>query len=111
MDWTPATANKHCGYTVNWPTTRALETAGLRDSYRVINPNPATSPGDTWSPVYPKHDGSTGADEPQDRIDFLTYLGPATPTSSRTEVRGTPQPVPNQWPTDHRAVVTVFNLN
>ncbi|MGX1773565.1 endonuclease/exonuclease/phosphatase family protein [Nocardia brasiliensis] len=115
LDWTPATANSHCGYnSVNWPASRAVADAGLKDSYRVVNPDPATSPGNTWSPVYPKHNGSTGAAEPQDRIDLVTYLGAATPRTSRTEVRGTAQPVPdhanNQWPTDHRAVITEFTL-
>jgi endonuclease/exonuclease/phosphatase family metal-dependent hydrolase len=115
LDWVTETASQNCGYTdVNWPTSEAVATAGLSDSYRTVNPSPLTSPGDTWSPVYPKHNGSTGADEPQDRIDFVHYAGPATPISSTTEVRGTPQPVPNhgnnEWVSDHRAVLTTFTL-
>ncbi|MGI5193079.1 endonuclease/exonuclease/phosphatase family protein [Streptomyces sp. CA-288835] len=115
LDWVPEAASQNCGYSsVNWPATRAVSDAGLNDSYRVVNPLPATMTGDTWSPVYPKHNGSTGQDEPQDRIDFVHYVGSATPVSSTAEVRGTPQPVPNhqnnEWVSDHRAVVTTFGL-
>ncbi|WP_328665849.1 endonuclease/exonuclease/phosphatase family protein [Streptomyces sp. NBC_00322] len=115
LDWVPAAASQNCGYSsVNWRASRAVSDAGLNDSYRVVNPHPATMPGDTWSPVYPKNNGSTGPDEPQDRIDFVHYAGSATPVSSTAEVRGTPQPVPNnqnnEWVSDHRAVVTTFNL-
>lgn len=115
LDWVTEAAAHNCGYTsVEWPASKAVADAGLTDSYREINPSPLTSPGDTWSPVYPFHNGSTGAVEPQDRIDFVHYVGPATPTSSTTEVVGTPLPVPNhgnnEWVSDHRAVVTTFSL-
>ncbi|MFC7614547.1 hypothetical protein ACFQV2_14450 [Actinokineospora soli] len=79
----------------------------------MVHPNPLTVPGNTWSPVYPKHNGSTGADEPQDRIDFV-YATRATPLSSAAVVLGTPAPVPdhagNEWPSDHAAVVTRFRV-
>ncbi|WP_175267299.1 endonuclease/exonuclease/phosphatase family protein [Streptomyces lunaelactis] len=115
LDWVPEAASQNCGYgSVNWPATRAVSDAGLSDSYRVVNPLPGILPGDTWSPVYPKHNGSTGPDEPQDRIDFVHYIGAAAPVSSTAEVRGTPQPVPNhqnnEWVSDHRAAVTTFSL-
>lgn len=61
-------------------------------------------PGNTWPPVYPKHEGSTGADEPQDRIDFIDYAGDKlTVKDSVSFVEGDPKPVPDQagnaWPT------------
>jgi endonuclease/exonuclease/phosphatase family metal-dependent hydrolase len=116
LDWVPAAASQNCGYTsVNWPTTRAVADAGLKDSYRVVHPDPATSPGDTWAAMVPKNRDFPELDEPQDRIDFVHYIGAATPISSTVEVRGTPQPEPNhqnnEWVSNHRAVLTTFNLS
>ncbi|WP_370271176.1 endonuclease/exonuclease/phosphatase family protein [Streptomyces sp. V4I8] len=115
LDWVPAAASQNCGYpSVNWPTTRAVADAGLKDSYRVVHPDPATSPGDTWAAMVPKNKDFPELDEPQDRIDYVHYTGPATPVSSTVEVRGTPQPEPNhynnEWVSNHRAVLTTFNL-
>lgn len=113
LDWTGAAQDSHCGYTVQWPTSVAVAEAGLADSFREANADPVATPGNTWSPVYPKHDGSTGADEPQDRIDFVHHAGSARTVSSTAEVRGEPAPVPdhagNEWPTDHAAVVSFFS--
>ncbi|MFJ6610378.1 endonuclease/exonuclease/phosphatase family protein [Streptomyces sp. NPDC091289] len=116
LDWTEATKDSHCGYgQVDWPVTKIFEGAGLKDSFREANPDPAALPGTTWSPVYPKHDGSTGADEPQDRIDFIDYAGSKlTVKDSVSFVDGDPKPVPDQagnaWPTDHAAVLTTFTV-
>lgn len=116
LDWTEATKDSHCGYgQVDWPVTKIFEGAGLKDSFREANPDPAELPGNTWSPVYPKHDGSTGADEPQDRIDFIDYAGSKlTVKDSVSFVDGAPKPVPDQagnaWPTDHAAVLTTFTV-
>ncbi|MCX4709640.1 MULTISPECIES: endonuclease/exonuclease/phosphatase family protein [Streptomyces] len=116
LDWTEATKDSHCGYgQVDWPVTKIFEDAGLKDSFREANPDPATVPGTTWSPVYPKHDGSTGVDEPQDRIDFIDYAGAKlTVKKSVSFVEGDPKPVPDQagnaWPTDHAAVLTTFTV-
>ncbi|WP_323369015.1 endonuclease/exonuclease/phosphatase family protein [Streptomyces alkaliterrae] len=116
LDWTAATRDRHCGYgPVDWPTTRILANAGFRDSFREVHPDPARVPGETWSPVYPFHNGSTGRAEPQDRIDYVTYAGAAlTPLRSAAVVDGRPRPVPdhrgNRWPTDHAAVLTDFAL-
>ncbi|MFI0594090.1 endonuclease/exonuclease/phosphatase family protein [Streptomyces griseus] len=116
LDWTEATKDSHCGYgQVDWPVTKIFEGAGLKDSFREANPDPAAVPGTTWSPVYPKHDGSTGVDEPQDRIDFIDYAGgKLTVKESVSFVEGDPKPVPDQagnaWPTDHAAVLTTFTV-
>ncbi|SHF14857.1 endonuclease/exonuclease/phosphatase family protein [Streptoalloteichus hindustanus] len=115
LDWTSATSAVHCGYSdIPWPTSEEVERAGLRDSFRVAHPAPAQEPGVTWSPVYPFHDGSSGAPEPQDRIDFVHYAGRIRVLDSRAVVVGTPKPVPhhadNEWTSDHRAVVTTFRL-
>ncbi|NGN66527.1 endonuclease/exonuclease/phosphatase family protein [Streptomyces sp. A7024] len=115
LDWTAATKASHCGYEVQWPVTKIFEEAGLKDSFRVANPDPGAVPGNTWSPVYPKHEGSTGDPEPQDRIDFVDYAGSKLQvTDSRTIVEGDPAPVPdhggNAWPSDHAGVMTTFGV-
>ncbi|MGH8877683.1 MAG: endonuclease/exonuclease/phosphatase family protein [Stackebrandtia sp.] len=115
LDWTAATADSHCGYAdIPWPTSVKPEEAGLVDSFRQANPDPAAVPGNTWSPVYPKHDGSTGADEPQDRIDYILYKGGLSVADSQALVVGEPKPVPdhadNEWTSDHAAVLTTFGL-
>ncbi|MFC4009090.1 endonuclease/exonuclease/phosphatase family protein [Nonomuraea purpurea] len=120
LDWTKATSR--CGYTtVPWPTSVLPTQAGLRDSYRVAHPNPVTSPGITWSPIYPVFTGGYGYDphkgepEPQDRIDFVYYAGPLHVTDSKALVEGTPTAVPNHrgnaWSSDHAAVLTTFRTS
>ncbi|MDQ0989771.1 HAD superfamily hydrolase (TIGR01509 family) [Streptomyces sp. V3I7] len=98
---------------VEWPVTKAAEEAGLRDSYREIHPDPAASPGHTWSPIHPVCEDGSGRPEPQDRIDYVLHRG-LTALGSRTLVTGTPRPWPeaagNDWPSDHAAVVTDFAL-
>ncbi|WP_187284673.1 endonuclease/exonuclease/phosphatase family protein [Streptomyces sp. uw30] len=118
LDWTAA--NSRCGYgAVPWPTSVAVQNAGLTDSYRQAHPNPATDPGATWSPVYKTFTGGYGYDshagepEPQDRIDFIHYKGPLTVLSSETLWTGNPSqtnPADNLWTSDHAAVLTVFKV-
>nr|BFE59397.1 hypothetical protein GCM10020063_039230 [Dactylosporangium thailandense] len=119
LDWTAG--NSRCGYgNVPWPTSTAPAGAGMTDSYRQAHPNPALSPGNTWSPVDKTfaggygYDSHTGEPEPQDRIDFVHYRGPLTVLSSDALWEGTPSqsnPAGNAWPSDHAAVLTVFAVN
>ncbi|MCO1581744.1 endonuclease/exonuclease/phosphatase family protein [Crossiella sp. SN42] len=113
LDWTAATRKSHCGYTIDWPTTKEVAKAGLTDSYRAVHPDPARGPGNTWSPVYLWND-EAGKPEPQDRIDFIHVKGSLRVLDSRTVVVGTPKPVPhhrdNEWTSDHAAVVSTFRF-
>ncbi len=105
LDWTAATKSTHCGYEIAWPTTVKVAQAGLTDSYRVAHPDPARDPGNTWSPIYP--------DDPQDRIDFVTYAGAVQVTDSSELTVGTvdpDNPAGNEWTSDHRAVLTTFRV-
>ncbi|MEV6924509.1 endonuclease/exonuclease/phosphatase family protein [Dactylosporangium sp. NPDC051485] len=106
-------ANTRCGYgAVPWPSSTAPAGAGLTDSYRQAHPDPVTSPGNTWSPVDKTfaggygYDSHTGEPEPQDRIDFVHYKGPLAVLSS--DALSTD---PGTWPSDHAAVLTVFQVN
>ncbi|GII91838.1 endonuclease/exonuclease/phosphatase family protein [Sinosporangium siamense] len=118
LDWTKR--DSRCGYgDVPWPTSVLPARAGLKDTFRVANPDPAAAPGITWSPIYKTftggygHDAHKGEPEPQDRIDFVYAKGASlTVKSSAALVEGKPAPVPdhrdNQWTSDHAAVLTEF---
>ncbi|QFU86838.1 endonuclease/exonuclease/phosphatase family protein [Amycolatopsis sp. YIM 10] len=102
QDWTAAAAASHCGYTVDWPTTRAFTDRGFTDSFRRLRPDPVAEPGNTWSPVVKDNEGRP---EPQDRIDYVFYRGGSiTPTGTRTFGGG------DGWPSDHLAVVSSFTV-
>ena len=101
---------------VAWPVTKAAEEAGLRDSYREARPDPVRDPGHTWSPVHVRHENDTSLPEPQDRIDYVLHNGRGlSVVDSRTVVTGVPRAWPdvagNDWPSDHAAVLTTFELN
>lgn len=121
LDYTPATAKRHCGYEhVDWTSSRMAARAGLTDTFRVANPDPAAVPGNTWSPVIKTFGGGSGWDahagkpEPQDRIDFVYQAGGMTVLDSKVVVAGDPRPYPghtnNEWPSDHAAVLTTFQV-
>ncbi|NJP45398.1 OmpL47-type beta-barrel domain-containing protein [Actinacidiphila epipremni] len=112
-DWTAGTSDAHCGAgAVDWPVPDVLAGAGLTDSYRVANPDPAADPGTTWSPVTPVHAG--GKDEPQDRIDYVYYAGDGVHVEEAHALTvGWPSPddvADNSWASDHAAAVTTFTL-
>ncbi|MFF9982212.1 HAD-IA family hydrolase [Streptomyces erythrochromogenes] len=116
LDWTAAAAPLHGGHgPVDWPVSRAVERAGLRDSYREAHPDPVAAPGTTWSPVHPRHEDGSGRPEPQDRIDFVLHAGERlTVLDSTTLATGRIAPWPdvaaNDWPSDHAAVLTTFRF-
>ncbi len=112
LDWTPATAAAHSGVTaLNWPVTVALQNAGLVDAYRTAHPDPAASPGNTWSVT--RRTRGTKA-EPQDRIDQIHFAGRLVLVEAHTLATGWPQPEPsaaaNEWPSDTAAAVATFTF-
>jgi hypothetical protein len=91
---------------VDWPVSRALLDAGLRDSYREAHPDPVTDPGNTWGQVA----GSRGTAR---RIDYA-YVGGSVEVVSSELVgerggdgvdRGYPR-----WSSDHRAVLSQLRV-
>ncbi|MFJ2581293.1 endonuclease/exonuclease/phosphatase family protein [Kitasatospora aureofaciens] len=112
LDWTAATAPAHGGVgPVNWPVTAALQAAGLTDTCREENPDPARIPGTTWSPTRKQRGANP---EPQDRIDYVQYAGPLKLVEAHTLVADWPQAEPNtaanEWPSDTAAAVATFQL-
>ena len=115
-DWTPEMVGERhqIRYPVRWPVTVAVEDAGFVDSYRDVHPNPETHPGITWPagrPDLPSWD--PGKNAPHDRIDLIFSAGDATPTASETFGARTDDGVAwsvDPWPTDHRAVMSTFDV-
>ncbi|KAF2790149.1 DNase I-like protein [Melanomma pulvis-pyrius CBS 109.77] len=113
LDWTTATKGKHCGVSFEWPTSKIPVEAGLVDSYRKAHPDPATSSGDSWSPITPYNEDEK-LPEPQDRIDFIYGTSKLEVLRSETKVAGTPMAMPNykdnEWTSDHAAVITTYKM-
>ncbi len=117
LDWTPEAVGtrEHVRFPVAWPVSVVVEEAGLVDSYRAANPDPVADPGLTWPANRPIVTGYNPSRKgaPADRIDFVYAGGPARVTDSLLvgEEGGPGVDVPvSPWPTDHRAVVSTFEV-
>ncbi|RJE26214.1 Endonuclease/Exonuclease/phosphatase family [Aspergillus sclerotialis] len=113
LDWVESTRDNHCGVgNFSWPTSVLMAERGFVDSFRVVHPDPVRDPGNTWSPILPRHDGETGPIEPQDRIDFIYHKGRLEVVGSQKLVVGKPSPSPNhannEWTSDHAALLTHY---
>lgn len=112
-DWTAEVAKAGlCPLPVEWPSTRAVEDAGLVDAFRVVHPDPAAARGLTWTPT-------TTAEDPKDRhdrIDFVFVGGLDRPESAVKaaqivgEAEAFADVVVSPYPSDHRAVVAELEL-
>ena len=114
LDWTEESARAGIHpLKVDFPTSRQVTEAGLKDAFREYYPDPVTVPGFTWpAGTYSETPDSSIAD-PEDRIDFVYFsgtnvklknvqrLGEAAETSDIA--------LPN-YPSDHRAVLATFEL-
>jgi len=112
LDWTDAAIKaRTLPYAVEWPVSKALADAGLRDSYREAFADPVARPGFTWTAGYPHP--RLKPNETHDRIDIVWTGGDSKTTSS--ELVGEPggpdvDIAVNPWPSDHRAVVSTFRV-
>lgn len=110
QDWTTAAAGAGLHpIKVEWPSTKALTTIGLTDSFRAAHPDEVETPGLTWTPT-------TKRDDPKDhhdRIDFVFFGGRGVKLlGSQIIGEATPQAdiVVTPYPSDHRSVVSLFEL-
>lgn len=110
LDWTEAAAKagRH-PIKVEWPATKAFADDGFKDSYRQLHPDEMDCPGYTWTPTT----ALTDPKDHHDRIDYVTYRGDGIKAKS-SEVIGenakNADIVVSPFPSDHRAVTTVFDL-
>ncbi len=116
-DWTAAMVGRRpqLRFPLRWPETEAVESAGFRDSYREVHPDPLTYPGLTWWARRPQLPGwNPGPQDPEDRIDFVFAAGPAVAKASRIVGEsgrpGVDIAVAPPWPSDHRGVVSTFEV-
>jgi endonuclease/exonuclease/phosphatase family metal-dependent hydrolase len=111
-DWTQdAVDARDLPYPVEWPASKALADAGMRDSYRDEHPNPATTPGLTWTAGQPPP--RMRPSETNDRIDWVLAGGPSTTLDSDLvgETGGPDVSIGiDRWGSDHRAVVSSFSV-
>lgn len=110
LDWTDkaAKAGRH-PIKVEWPASKAFADDGFKDSYRELNPDEIAKPGYTWTPT-------TKNDDPKDhhdRIDFVLYRGKGIKAKEVDVIGENNQNsdiVVAPYPSDHRAVYTVFEV-
>ncbi len=110
-DWTAeAVEARGLPYPIRWPVSLAMEDAGFVDSYRSVHPDPVADPGFTWTPGYPAP--FVYPWDVHDRIDFVWAAGPAVALESSVvgEVAANADIVVTPWPTDHRGVVSTFEV-
>ena len=110
-DWTrPAVRSRNLPYPIRWPVSLQMEAAGFVDSYRAVHPDPVADPGFTWTPGYPPPFVYPG--DVFDRIDFVWAAGSAETLASRVvgESRANADIVVRPYPSDHRAVVSTFEV-
>jgi endonuclease/exonuclease/phosphatase family metal-dependent hydrolase len=113
LDWTTSTVNvlRNHRYAVTWPVTKIAAAKGLTDSYRNIYPNPTKDPGYTWPaerPIVKKtiDNFNPSAEDLPDRIDFIFTAGHSRVLNSHVLNSTDVSP----WPSDHRAVVSQFEV-
>lgn len=103
LDWTDATKAIHYNLAVEWPESKELLKAGFTDSYRSLHVNPLLDPGLTWGVRAATTTAKYGV---RDRIDFIYYKGKdLNPIESRVIDYHSVM-----FPSDHAAVITVFQL-
>ena len=103
LDWIEETKAIHYNRAVEWPESKEMLKVGFSDSYRELHVNPLLDPGLTWGVRAATTTGLYGV---RDRIDFIYYKGKElNPIESRVVDYH-----PVMFPSDHAAVMTVFQL-
>ncbi len=99
LDFTKKLADRHWGYEIEWPVTVEIEASGFLDSFREMHPDPQLDYGGTQpSDIF---------DTFHYRIDYIFYKGKNLRAVSSKVISGHPV----KFPSDHNAVITIFELN
>lgn len=102
LDWVEETKKIHNNYTVKWPVSVEMQKVGFKDSFRELNINALLDPGITWTPRAATSSSKYGL---RDRIDYIYYKGDLNPIESKVIDYH-----PIMFPSDHAAVITVFEI-
>ena len=102
---------------IQWPGSVALEQLGLIDAYRAVHPDETKKPGFTWTPAYPEKTPGRRpySDQVLERIDRIYFSGKPL-RATKAAVVGEESEFSDivfrqKWPSDHRAVLTVFEID
>jgi len=122
LDWIPEAKQLHGNRSFDWPVSKIMSSEGFQDVYRILNPSPVESPGNTWSPIFKNVPESGYAyqdrsqSEPQDRIDFIYYKSKYFMPISVSLYMGNghnleiPHHIHNDWPSDHFSIIADFHI-
>lgn len=103
LDWTARAAPLHNGYgPVAFPISKLMLDRGYTDTYRAINPNELSHPAGTFAAIFGHLQTS--------RIDYIYYKGKGIKPIASKIIRTAPE-IDDVWPSDHAAVLTVFDLS
>jgi endonuclease/exonuclease/phosphatase family metal-dependent hydrolase len=110
QDWTQRAAYAgKCPLPVPFPSTRAVEDAGLRDAFRTMFPDEVQETGWTWTPTT----DPTDPKDRHDRIDFVFFAGNGVKLT-KCEIVGEDSRFADilvtPYPSDHRAVVATLTV-
>ena len=100
LDWIEATRARHHDLVVSWPVSQAMADHGFKDSVREIYPDPVREPAVT-NHILPDTVVA-------DRIDYIYYQGKSLKVIDSQIVKDNPDT--GFFNSDHRAVMTVFEL-
>ena len=114
LDWTEEAAQAGlCPLKVDYPTSRQVLKAGLKDAFREFYPDPVAVPGFTWpAGIYPDAPDSSIPD-PEDRIDFVYFSGTNVRVKKVQRLGNVSDnsEIPfAEYPSDHRALLAEFDL-
>ena len=103
LDWTERTKAIHYNKIVAWPESKEMKKSGFIDSYRELHIDPLRDPGFTWTPRAATSSDKYGL---RDRIDYIYYKGTSLDAIESKVI----DYHPIMFPSDHAAVITVFQL-
>jgi len=101
LDWVEETREVHFGKTVKWPVSSEMHEHGFKDSYRMIHHDPDGDPAVTNRFLNDKIIA--------DRIDYIYYQGRKIRVLDSKIVKE--DPPGGFFNSDHRAVLTTFEIN
>ena len=128
LDWTNAAVDKGMDrcvknptktpvrFPIGWKGSRLMAELGLRDAYRTAFPDETKQPGNTWTPPYlNKTPGRRAyADQVLDRIDMIYFHESGLRLRNAAAIGESKETCDivfdGRWPSDHRAVLSVFDL-